>query len=182
MSLKVRFLPINLNIKGKGLSQCTVNEETCFTLSFKNKNDLRTSNVSFLDIYIITSEVETTKTLPSNKRAITSSTNRKSANSNLHYTKAANCDCTLEVLAEGIYLVKYKLTKRGVYSLNILVNKKHIGQSPYRLVCLDRRSLLDHTNRPRSNTVASSNKSLSSLNVRSSHSALNNGDSKTKPV
>ena len=34
-----------------------------------------------------------------------------------------------------MYTVKYKLDKSGTYKLNILVNKKHIGQSPYILKC-----------------------------------------------
>lgn len=122
-----------------------MNEESCFTLSFKNKSDLRSSNVSFLDIYIITSEAtsgsNTNNGNESNHtkaRPKISISNRTSSSTNLRYTRTANCECALEVLAEGVYLVKYKLAKRGTYSLNILVNKNHIGESPYQLVCVDK--------------------------------------------
>lgn len=155
-----------------------MNDEACFTLEFKNKDDLRLSNVSFLDIYIITSEQNehrTTSTLsPSSSKSSSSRASSSSASSSkstsLRYPKAAQCDCTLEVLADGLYLVKYKLARRGVYSLNILVNKKHIGHSPYRLVCLERAL--------NSRMAVKAN---STLNVRSS-TLMSNGNAKIRSV
>ena len=38
-------------------------------------------------------------------------------------------------MSEGHYIVKYKLEKVGVYKLNILIDKKHVGKSPYTLNC-----------------------------------------------
>jgi hypothetical protein len=38
-------------------------------------------------------------------------------------------------MSDGHYVVKYKLEKQGVYKLNILIDKKHVGQSPYTLKC-----------------------------------------------
>ncbi len=38
-------------------------------------------------------------------------------------------------MSDGHYVVKYKLENTGVYKLNILIDKKHVGQSPYTLKC-----------------------------------------------
>ena len=155
-----------------------LNEESCFTLSFKNKHDLRLSNVSFLDIYIVSSDIDkketrkSSSTLTRSKKspASTASSSRASSSSSSSTTPAltapSKCDCILEVLADGIYLVKYKLAKPGIYSLNILVNKHHIGESPYRLVCLDRISALA-TARVNSASMTNHRKASSTLNVRS---------------
>jgi hypothetical protein len=48
-----------------------------------------------------------------------------------------NCDCRMECLSDGLYEVRYKLDKKGVYSLNVLVNKKHMHGSPFKLVCVE---------------------------------------------
>lgn len=143
---------LDCSISGKGLKQCYVNEESSFTLTFKNRdalnaftnnNNNKINNVSFLDIFILTSDGESfsstmtpTQTTSSPKSSSTArlATPRNKSVSN---KATSNCDCLLETLADGRYAVKYKLSKKGIYMLNILVNKKHIGNSPYRLVCLD---------------------------------------------
>lgn len=180
--------PLECTIEGKGLTKCNVNEVSSFTLTFKNRTEIATSNVSFLDIYIITSDGNTYSTHNRNiasSTTLSTRTNSSRALSSSHsngiggagtarstkYSKTANCDCTLEVLAEGVYAVKYKLAKKGIYTMNILVNKKHIGQSPYKLVCLEGVKKNELTKTSMRNV-----KTSSVANMRSSHSVLINGD------
>lgn len=140
---------IECSLDGIGLKQCYVNEKSKFTLIFKSKNNgpLPKSNVSFLDIFIVTSG-ETTSAAKSNfqtsklnlndknnigtKRKLT--TNSSSRGDNL---KRCKCECTLECIAEGVYAIHYKLDKKGTYLLNVLVNKVHVGESPFKLKCLE---------------------------------------------
>lgn len=140
-------------LDGIGLKQCYVNEKSKFTLLFKSRDNTQLSktNVNFLDIFIITSG-ETTSAAKSNfqtsritlnektgtkKRLTTSSSSNSLANKSENSTRRCKCDCTLECLAEGYYAINYKLDKKGIYLLNILVNKVHVGDSPYKLKCLE---------------------------------------------
>lgn len=122
-------------LSGKGLRECNVNKTARFTLTFKNRA-LSKSNVSFLDIFIVATE--------SNKKSPISSNNKKNESVRLRKLSASgdtqsqcNCDCRLEFIADGLYAVNYKLDKPGVYLLNVLVNKIHVGESPYKLFCYE---------------------------------------------
>ena len=81
--------------------------------------------MTFLDIFISTCDQDTYDI----NRSSGDSTNKTS-------TKCLeNSECKLQFVSLGHYLVKYKLEKEGLYQLNILIDKKHIGQSPYILKC-----------------------------------------------
>ena len=137
----------SFKITGRGLKQCTANEEATFSLSFRNIDNCSLSNVSLLDIFIISNEsVEnnsTPTTIAARKKSFDTSTKPKlksttaAANNKI---KKCNCDCKMECVGEGLYEVKYKLDQKGIYSLNVLVNKKHIHGSPFKLLCLENRS------------------------------------------
>ena len=49
-------------------------------------------------------------------------------------------------MSEGHYVVKYKLEKAGIYKLNILIDKKHVGKSPYTLNCTVNRPKSQNSN------------------------------------
>jgi hypothetical protein len=145
---------IECSVDGIGLKQCYVNEKSKFTLTFRSKDNgpLPKSNVSFLDIFIVTSG-ETTSAAKSNfqtsklnlsdknnigtKKKLTTNSNGSSGSNRLDQLKRCKCECTLECLAEGLYAIHYKLDKKGTYLLNVLVNKTHVGDSPFKLKCLE---------------------------------------------
>ena len=116
-------------INGKGLSECYVNEEASFILSFKNRDmpNFTKANVSFLDIFIVTSEGETSWTsnslnsdLIDKENSLNVTKNKNSQPSVTLYTpkqrsqsaqklqlnqknkSRPNSDCKLECLADGM--------------------------------------------------------------------------------
>jgi hypothetical protein len=127
-------------LTGRGLKQCLVNEEASFTLSLKSNSQdeeqiytySSLNQVSLLDIFIINIDTNETNKIPfSNlKKSSSSNINNKQLNK-------CNCDCRLECVGEGSYEIKYKLDKKGAYSLNVLLNKKHLNGSPFKLLCLE---------------------------------------------
>lgn len=189
---------IECKLDGIGLKQCQVNVKSKFTISFKNQNGvLSKSNVSFLDIFIITSG-ETTSAAKSNFQTSRLTLNDKNQigtkkrlslnNNSLSNTRAPDitnskrckCDCTLECVAEGLYAVHYKLDKKGVYLLNILVNKVHVGESPYKLKCTEvpRAPTADSNNRIKRPTKTQSSYNISSKPTSSIPHSATNGDIK----
>jgi hypothetical protein len=133
----------SFKITGRGLRSCTVHEEATFTLSLKDKQSMleQTSNACpLLDIYIITSSAETEQPEPVNKSVRARNKQTKPAKTPLKSSdnpNKCNCECKMECLGDGLYEVRYKLDRKGVYSLNVLVNKKHISGSPFKLACLE---------------------------------------------
>ena len=143
---------MDCKLEGVGLRECYLNAISKFTLTFNNLDASLKMNVSFLDIFILTAN-ETSSTgkprverssighsaLP--KRRLTSSNSTSSisstSKSNLETPKRCKCDCQLECVADGVYAVNYKLNKKGTYLLNILVNKNHVGESPYKIKCIE---------------------------------------------
>ena len=65
-------------------------------------------------------------------------------------------------MSEGHYLVKYKLEKEGIYKLNILIDKKHVGNSPYTLNC----TVKNTNSQPRNHKGMISSKSSYSFRER----------------
>ena len=141
-------LNLEYSISGRGLKQCYVNEEQFFSLKFKTQDGISPckNHLSFLDIYIVRSEVEA-RLVSTSKRP--NEMQGKILTSKKFITKPekVDCECKLECLSDGVYEVKYKLNKKGNYSLNIMVNKKHIANSPYKLVCLDKNLRKSELNR-----------------------------------
>ncbi len=177
---------IDCKLEGLGLKQCYVNERSKFTLKFLNRDNssqLPKSNVMFLDIFIITSgetttaaksNFQTSRLTPNDKTGVklrlTTSASSQTAASKSDSSRRCKCDCTLECLAEGVYAINYKLDKRGIYLLNILVNKEHVGDSPYKLKCLEnsvKTPLSELTTT--SNRVKRVSKTQSSYNISSSN-------------
>jgi hypothetical protein len=186
----------SFKITGRGLKSCTVNEEATFSLSLKNRQSMleQMSNASsLLDIFIInnTTENETTPTeTPSAVNAKTrkkspdlntkqqqSSTTHKPTNKPLkkptETTRECNCDCKMECLGDGLYEVKYKLDRKGIYSLNVLVNKKHVLGSPFNLVCLEAASLPVVRTLSRVSSAASKKSTATTRQPVKSHSSFN---------
>jgi hypothetical protein len=130
--------PLKCQISGKGLVECYANHEASFILSFKNRDGalFNKSNVSFMDIYILRAEDLTNQMKINNSENKLS--NKVKLTNRLYKQQRPTCFCKLERLSDGLYAVKYKLDKPGVYILNVLFNKSHIGNSPYRLVCTSR--------------------------------------------
>lgn len=130
-------------ITGRGLKQCVVNEEAMFSLLLKDQETDLANRVSLLDIFIINEDPP----LPAHLMPTAASANRaklthehtiKTVTKSVTKSVAkCNCDCKLECVGDGMYEVKYKLDKKGTYSLNVLVNKKHINGSPFKLTCLE---------------------------------------------
>jgi len=176
---------IDCKLEGLGLKQCYVNERSKFTLKFLNRDNsqLPKSNVMFLDIFIITSgetttaaksNFQTSRLTPNDKTGVklrlTTSASSQTAASKSDSSRRCKCDCTLECLAEGVYAINYKLDKRGIYLLNILVNKEHVGDSPYKLKCLEnsvKTPLSELTTT--SNRVKRVSKTQSSYNISSTN-------------
>jgi len=122
-------------LTGRGLRECYKNQVATFKITFKN-GAFSKSNVSFLDIFIVA------KSDFSRKASINSSNEIRQVISPIDSTNSeCNCDCKLEFINDGIYSINYKLDKPGLYLLNILVNKQHVGESPYKLKCCE--SLID---------------------------------------
>jgi hypothetical protein len=169
---------IECTITGRGLKQCFVNEESSFTLSFKNREgNFAKSNVSFLDIFIIAcneasatslSNAKESKEFLSGKRTISSSGTTNSNSSKQARALHCNCDCKLECLADGLYVVKYKLDRPGVFLLNVLVNKKHVGQSPYKLICIDSNKKTTIASEIKRKPISAASKTQSSYSISSS--------------
>ncbi|RNA06035.1 tripartite motif-containing 2-like isoform X1, partial [Brachionus plicatilis] len=130
---------LEYSISGRGLKQCYVNEEQYFSLKFKTKDGISPckNHLSLLDIFIVRSEVEA-RLISTTKRPNEIQGKVFSSKKNVTKPEKVDCECKLECLSDGVYEVKYKLNKKGNYSLNIMVNKKHVANSPYKLVCLDK--------------------------------------------
>lgn len=130
---------LEYSISGRGLKQCYVNEEQFFSLKFKTRDGISPckNHLSFLDIFIVRSEVEA-RLISTSKRPNDLQSKVLSSKKNVIKPEKVDCECKLECLSDGVYEVKYKLNKKGNYSLNIMVNKKHIANSPYKLVCLEK--------------------------------------------
>ena len=132
---------IQCKINGIGLTQAHVNEITKFTLSLSNLDgSISKSNVSLLDIFI-TTEARTTIALAEAgiKTSAPLRSNFNSSISKYDRSKKSNCECKLEYLSDGVYSVNYKLDKKGTYLVNILLNKKHIAESPYIIKCTEKK-------------------------------------------
>ncbi len=111
-------------LDGIGLRECFVNKTSRFTITFKNRTISR-SNVSFLDIFIVTTSNDNSKKsiTPADtiKQENGANKHRKiSSADNNNNNNQCNCDCKLEFIADGLYAVNYKLDKPGIYLLNIL--------------------------------------------------------------
>ena len=135
-------------LSGIGLVHCFVNYEASFIISFKNRRRLAklatsptnnnnrsaapasqpqtataaaaaAANVSFLDVYILKCDNDD-----------------ENNNNNTPTAQRANTMCKMELLADGLYAIKYKLDTPGAYILNVMINKAHVDRSPFRLACL----------------------------------------------
>lgn len=131
---------VKCQISGKGLVECYANHEASFILSFKNRDGalFNKSNVSFMDIYILRAEDLTNQMNNIIINDENKLSNKVKLTNRLYKQQRPTCFCKLERLSDGLYAVKYKIDKPGVYILNVLFNKSHIGNSPYRLVCTSR--------------------------------------------
>ena len=97
----------NCTLSGEGLMQCFINEEATFTLSCRDiNNNLTKTHSSFISSFITPSESTVTQEMVMTKKF---------------------------KLATGLFLVKYSLEKEGIFLLNILLNGKHIANSPYKI-------------------------------------------------
>jgi len=175
---------IDCKLEGSGLKQCYVNERSKFILKFLNRDNshIPKSNVMFLDIFIITSG-ETTTAAKSNfqtsrltsndktglKMRLSTSASSQSNTLKSDLTRRCKCDCTLECIGEGVYAINYKLDKRGIYLLNILVNKEHVGDSPYKLKCLENSVKTPLNELSSSNRIKRVSKTQSSYNISSTN-------------
>ncbi|CAF0704326.1 unnamed protein product [Brachionus calyciflorus] len=135
------LLNLDYSISGRGLKKCVENVEQFFSLKFKNRDGSCSPGnySSFLDIYIIRSDVDAQLKQTNNTKPNEFQNRLFSSKKNI-ITKPEriDCECKLECISDGVYEVKYKLNKKGTYSLNILVNKKHIANSPYKLICSEK--------------------------------------------
>ena len=85
------------------------------------------------DIFILTCDDDADET----SKSINNSASSDLANATKQ-NRHIKPNCKLQFMSDGIYVVKFKLEKLGIYELHILIDKKHICQSPYTLRCLEK--------------------------------------------